>query len=150
MATTNDEATTYDADKKGMRRAHASWPPGDDAMYEWLALRRVHEGGATKLASHFLSRERPVADYLVKTLDVLVRTEHLALGRPDPSGAQHVRVTHSGHVKYTELNRQAMRSSSGRLMAPMKAQAAAGPCQDTVHQVCAMAFGGRTDVTTAR
>lgn len=113
MATANDEAPACDADKQDRRWPHASREPSAEAMYQWLALRRVHEVGATKLASRFLSRERPVADYLAETLDALIRTEHLALDRPDPIGAQQVRVTHAGQVKYTKLNSNAARHHSG-------------------------------------
>ncbi|MGH3904310.1 MAG: hypothetical protein ACRDTE_08985 [Pseudonocardiaceae bacterium] len=71
---------------------------------EWLALLRVHEGGVTKLDGNYLNHGRPVADYLAATLDQLIRAELLALARPDPAGAQQVCVTHSGQIRYAELN----------------------------------------------
>ncbi|MPZ67783.1 MAG: putative ATP-grasp-modified RiPP [Pseudonocardiaceae bacterium] len=81
-------------------------------VIEWMALRRVHEGGVTALRSRFLHRERPVADYLAEALDALIRTEHLALGRPDPIGALQVRATYAGQIKYTTLNRRTAAAQS--------------------------------------
>ncbi|MFN2495136.1 MAG: hypothetical protein ABR608_04410 [Pseudonocardiaceae bacterium] len=72
-------------------------------MIEWLALRRVHEGGVTKLGGGYLHYGQPLADYLGAALDELLRTEHLALGRPTPSRQQQVCVTHAGQVRYAEL-----------------------------------------------
>lgn len=38
-------------------------------------LRRVHEGGVTRLGEHFFNQGRPVADYLATALDDLIRSE---------------------------------------------------------------------------
>ena len=70
---------------------------------EWLALLRVHEGGLTTLDGRFLNHGQPVAGYLADAIEELIRTGHLALGRPDPIGIQQVSVTHSGQVRFAEL-----------------------------------------------
>ena len=56
------------------------------AVNEWLALKRVHEGGITIRDGVFVNRAQLVAEYLAVALAELIRTEHLALGRPDPTG----------------------------------------------------------------
>lgn len=71
---------------------------------EWLALMRVHEGGVATLGGRFVHCGQPVAEYLAGALAELLRTEHLALGRPDPTGRQQVCVTHAGQARYAELN----------------------------------------------
>lgn len=78
---------------------------------EWLALLRVHEGGVTALEGRLFNHGQPVADYLAAAFDELLRSEHLALGRPDPSGRQQVCVTRAGQVRYTELNRNGVREA---------------------------------------
>ena len=74
------------------------------AVSEWLALRRVHEGGVTRLGDRFFNHGRPVADYLATAFDDLIGCELLALGRATQNGQQPVCVTHSGQVRYAELN----------------------------------------------
>ncbi|MGH4024084.1 MAG: hypothetical protein ACRDRV_05810 [Pseudonocardiaceae bacterium] len=71
---------------------------------EWLALMRVHQGGVTVLGGHFVQHGRPVPEYLVDALVELLRTEQLALVWTDPTGQQHVCVTHAGQARYAELN----------------------------------------------
>ncbi|MCA1601288.1 MAG: hypothetical protein LC776_06475 [Acidobacteria bacterium] len=78
-------------------------------MNEWLALLRVHEGGVTKLNGHYLNHGRAVAGYVADALDELIRTEFLALARPDPVGAQQVCVTRAGQIRYVELNSNGVR-----------------------------------------
>ncbi len=78
---------------------------------EWLALLRVHEGGVTKLDGHYLNHGRPVAGYVADALDELIRTELLALARPDPAGVQQVCVTHAGQIRYAELNSNGVREA---------------------------------------
>lgn len=73
------------------------------AVNEWLALLRVHGGGVTTVGGLFFNHGQPVADYLAATFDELIRTEHLALARPTPSGQQQVCVTHAGQLRYAEL-----------------------------------------------
>ncbi|MGH3796700.1 MAG: hypothetical protein ACRDSP_17635 [Pseudonocardiaceae bacterium] len=80
-------------------------------MNEWLALLRVHEGGVTKLDGHYLNHGRPVAGYVADALDELIRTELLALARPDPAGVQQVCVTHAGQIRYAELNSNGVREA---------------------------------------
>lgn len=73
-------------------------------MNEWLALMRVHEGGVTKLDGYFFNRGQPVVNYLAAAVEELIGAELLALGRPDPIGAQQVCVTHNGQVRYAQLS----------------------------------------------
>lgn len=70
---------------------------------EWLALHRAHEGGVTKLNNGFLNHGRPVAGYLADAIDGLIRSEHLVLGQPSPSGQRQIRVTHTGQTRYAQL-----------------------------------------------
>lgn len=83
------------------------------AVNEWLALRRVHEGGVTRLGDRFFNEGRPVADYLAAAFDELIRCELLALGRATPSGQQQVCVTHAGQARYAELNSIGVREAGG-------------------------------------
>ena len=78
---------------------------------EWLALLRVHEGGMTTLEGGFYNHGQPVADYLAAALDKLLSTGHLAVGKPDPSGRQHVLITRAGQIRYAELNTNGVRES---------------------------------------
>ena len=78
---------------------------------EWLALMRVHEGGITTLHGHFFRHGQPVAEYLADALVELLRTEHLALGRPDLNGQQQVCVTRAGQARYAELNANGVREA---------------------------------------
>ncbi|MCA1705659.1 MAG: hypothetical protein LC808_21330 [Actinobacteria bacterium] len=66
---------------------------------EWLALRRVHEGGLTKLSGHYLNCGRPVGGFLAEMIDELVSAGFLALGRSSPTGRQQVCVTHPGQAR---------------------------------------------------
>lgn len=78
---------------------------------EWLALLRVRKGGVTRLDGHYLNRGRAVAGYVADALDELIRTELLALARPDPIGAQQVCVTRAGQIRYAELNSNGVREA---------------------------------------
>ncbi|MGH3941493.1 MAG: hypothetical protein ACRDTG_23265 [Pseudonocardiaceae bacterium] len=71
---------------------------------EWLALLRVHEGGVTRLAGHYLNCGWPVAGYLADVLDELIDTGFLALAQPNPIGQQQVCVTYSGQARYAVLS----------------------------------------------
>lgn len=73
---------------------------------EWLALRRVHEGSVTLMCGIILKHGRPVADHLAGAVTELIRTGHLALGRPALDGQQRVCTTHTGQRRYDELNRR--------------------------------------------
>ncbi len=81
------------------------------AVTEWLVLLRVHEGGVTALGGASSTTGQPVADHLAATLDALIRTTHLALGRATPGGYQHVCVTHAGQVRYAELTSTGVREA---------------------------------------
>jgi hypothetical protein len=81
--------------------------PMTSAVTEWLALRRVHEGGVTQLTTseQFLDRGRPVAGYLAEALGQLIGSGHLTLGAGDPDRSQRqVCVTHEGQRRYAELS----------------------------------------------
>lgn len=84
------------------------------AVNEWLAMFHVHEGGVTMLEGCFFNQGRLVGDYLAVVLVELIRTGHLALGAAVLSGQQQVCVTHSGQLRYRELNSNAAREGRHR------------------------------------
>ncbi len=70
---------------------------------EWLALHRVREGGATRLASHYFTEGRPVTDCVANALDGLISAGFLALDQPNPTGQQQVCLTCTGQTRYVAL-----------------------------------------------
>lgn len=73
------------------------------AVREWLALRRVHAGGVTRLGDSYLNFGCRVPSYLADEIDNLIGRGLLALGQPDPIGQRWVCVTHAGQARYAEL-----------------------------------------------
>ena len=76
---------------------------GDPTFAEWMALRRVHDGGVTTRDGTYLQHGRPIVGEVAATLDRLIRAECLALGRPDPDGQRTVCVTVTGQTRYAQL-----------------------------------------------
>lgn len=66
-------------------------------MSQSTSVRGERSGVETGMLAVFHLRElgRPVAGY-VANADALIRSQHLALGPPVPSGQQRVCVTHAG------------------------------------------------------
>ncbi|MGH3914614.1 MAG: hypothetical protein ACRDTC_14590 [Pseudonocardiaceae bacterium] len=51
----------------------------DPALYEWLALRRVHDGGVARSAGAYFDHGRPTPGHLTEVFDRLVWTGLVAV-----------------------------------------------------------------------
>lgn len=76
---------------------------GSSPAFEWMALRRVHDGGLVALDGRYFDGGRPVSGDVATALDDLIRDGCLALGRAGPAGRRTVCVTVAGQIRYREL-----------------------------------------------
>jgi len=76
----------------------------DPELYEWLALRRVHDGGMAKSAGNYYDEGRPTPDYLTLMFDYLIRTQLISVAGGDPVwGLRRMSLTDLGKTRYAEL-----------------------------------------------
>ncbi|MGQ0776397.1 MAG: hypothetical protein ACT4NY_18555 [Pseudonocardiales bacterium] len=74
-------------------------------LLDWIALRRVREGGVAMLDAHYLEHGREVPCYLPETFRRLAGAELTELLDPDyPGGPCRVVLTSHGRARYQELN----------------------------------------------
>ncbi|MGH3939138.1 MAG: hypothetical protein ACRDTG_10990 [Pseudonocardiaceae bacterium] len=74
-------------------------------LLDWIALRRVSEGGVTMLGAHYLDHGQRVPCYLPEAVRRLADAELTELLDPNhPGGAQRVVITSRGRTRYQELN----------------------------------------------
>ncbi|HEU0128115.1 MAG TPA: hypothetical protein VFQ48_05860, partial [Pseudonocardiaceae bacterium] len=74
---------------------------------EWLALRRVHEGGVAKVAGIYLEHGRPVPGDLTEVFDRLTWTGLVAVAEGDPVwSVRRLSLTDTGHARYAVLCEQ--------------------------------------------
>lgn len=79
-------------------------PDSDSTLYEQIALRRVHDGGVTKLAGVYLDRGQATPEYLTAAFDRLTWTDLATIGSGDP--IRHPRplmLTPAGLARYDDL-----------------------------------------------
>ncbi|MGH3914666.1 MAG: hypothetical protein ACRDTC_14860, partial [Pseudonocardiaceae bacterium] len=82
-------------------------PASDPGLYEWLALRRVHDGGVAKVAGVYLERGRPTPEHLTDAFDRLVWTGLVTVAEGDVLwDLRRLNLTDTGQARYTTLNHQ--------------------------------------------
>jgi len=79
-------------------------PVSDPHLYEWLVLRRVHDGGTAKSAGNYYDGGMSIPEYLTRMLDYLVRTGLVGVAAGDPVWEiRRLSLTEAGAVRYAEL-----------------------------------------------
>jgi DNA-binding PadR family transcriptional regulator len=76
----------------------------DPELPAWLALRRVHRGGITRVRSGYVDRGQRIPGYIADALDTLVPAGLVTFGEPDPAGYRQVALTPSGQARLAELS----------------------------------------------
>lgn len=79
----------------------------DPGLYEWIALRRVHEGGTAKSAGAYLDHGRPIPGYLTTVFDWLILTGLVTVAEGDPLWElRRLSLTDFGQARYMTLREQ--------------------------------------------
>lgn len=79
----------------------------DPGLYERIALRRVHDGGVTKVAGVYLDHGRPTPDYLTEVFDRLIWTGWAIVADGNPLWQlRRLSLTDAGQTRYAELSEQ--------------------------------------------
>lgn len=79
----------------------------DPGLYEWLALRRVTEGGIAKSAGLYLDHGRPVPGHLIEVFDRLVWSGLAVVADGDPIwDVRRIRLGEEGRARYLALCQQ--------------------------------------------
>ncbi|MGH3928390.1 MAG: hypothetical protein ACRDTF_00255 [Pseudonocardiaceae bacterium] len=74
-------------------------------LLDWIALRRVYQGGVAMLGSHYLDHGQRVPCYLPEACRRLADAELIELLDPDyPGGLRRVVITSHGRARYQELS----------------------------------------------
>lgn len=85
----------------------------DPGLYEWIALRRVHDGGVAKSAGVYLDHGRPTPEYLTGVFDRLVWTGLVVVAEGDVLWELgRLSLTGAGQARYTALCQQRAGSPS--------------------------------------
>ena len=85
----------------------------DPGLYEWMALRRVAEGGMAKSAGVYLDHGSPVPDHLVSVFDRLTWSGLLVIADGDPLWElRRISLSDAGQGRYLALSTQ-QRQGSG-------------------------------------
>lgn len=76
----------------------------DPALDEWLALRRVHDGGVAKSAGAYFDHGRPVPEHLTGVFDRLIWTGLVSVVAGDPIWQlRRLSLTDAGALRYAAL-----------------------------------------------
>lgn len=75
---------------------------GGGGFFEWLALRRVHDGGLVLTEDGYVQHGRAITGEVAEAIGRLLDAGALALGQPDPRGHRTVCVTATGQAWYAE------------------------------------------------
>ncbi|MGQ0774366.1 MAG: hypothetical protein ACT4NY_08115, partial [Pseudonocardiales bacterium] len=76
-------------------------------LYEWLALRRVHNGGIAKSAGTYLDHGRPTPGHLAEVFDRLIWTGLVTVAEGDALWElRRLRLTDIGQTRYVALSEQ--------------------------------------------
>lgn len=79
----------------------------DPRLYEWLALRRVADGGIAKSAGAYLDHGRPIPAYLNEVFDRLLWSGMLFVADGDPLWElRRLSFTDAGQARYEVLCQQ--------------------------------------------
>jgi hypothetical protein len=81
-------------------------------LYDWMALRRVSEGGVTRMGDRWLDSGHRVPGYVANALTELLQRTLVTLADPDPGGMRRSALTDSGAARYERLCQQRQTSSS--------------------------------------
>jgi len=123
----------------------------DPGLYEWIALRRVHDGGVAKLADAYLDRGRPTPDYLAEVFDRLVWTGWASLAEGDSRWAlRRLCLTGAGAIRYAELCERERTSPQHQEIPPVPDPKfdLQTPTGRRLSDVCPSAPGGRSGTTS--
>lgn len=105
-------AASPDARRPAMSRAPLT---GGD-LYDWIALRRVSDGGIARVGTHWLDSGRRIPGYVTDTLTALCGDARVALAELDGWGMQRAVLTGAGTLRYHQLCQQ--RQPTRQLPAP--------------------------------
>jgi hypothetical protein len=75
-------------------------------LYDWMALRRVSEGGVTQTGGCWLESGHRVPGYIADTLTELLAGGLVTLADQDPYGLRRATLTDSGTARYQSLCQQ--------------------------------------------
>ena len=91
----------------------------DPGLYEWLALRRIHNGGMAKSAGAYLDHGRPTPGHLAGVFDRLIWTGLVTLAQGDPIWElRRLTLTDTGATRYTALSEQQRQRQPGLPVPP--------------------------------
>ena len=80
------------------------WPVSNPNLYVWMALRRVHDGHATRSAGAYFDSGRPVPGHLTGVFDWLVWRGFVSVADGDPIWSlRRLSLTDTGQARYAEL-----------------------------------------------
>ena len=86
-------------------------------LYHWVALRRVSNGGITKLGERWLDHGAPVPGYLTAALTELSELALVTLVHPASGGASRVVLTAAGTDRFEQFCQVALGLSAAQFMA---------------------------------
>jgi hypothetical protein len=93
-------------------------PLAGTEVYEWIALRRVSNGGVTKVDHRWLESDHRVPGYVVGALARLLAGGLVTLVDPDPSvSTARVALTSAGFARYEQLCQRALRLPAAQFIA---------------------------------
>lgn len=73
-------------------------------MYEWMALRRVHDGGVAKSAGAYIDHGRPITEHLTGVFDRLIWMGLVSVAGGDPIWElRSLSLTDTGQARYMAL-----------------------------------------------
>ena len=88
----------------GCALEHEGVQVSDPHLYEWMALRRIHNGGMATSAGVYFDEGRPAPEYLARIFDYIIRTGLTEVDDGDPVWAlRRMSLTDAGRLRYTEL-----------------------------------------------
>ncbi|MGH3888188.1 MAG: hypothetical protein ACRDSZ_16760 [Pseudonocardiaceae bacterium] len=90
-------------------------------LFDWIALRRVSDGGVTRLCGCWLDRGRRAPGHVAGTLSELLAARLIALADQEPGGTRRSTLTDSGSARYERLVQQ--RQAAMQVPAPRFAAA---------------------------
>lgn len=82
-------------------------------LYDWMALRRVSDGGVTKLGGCWLERGHRVPGYVTDALTALRQRGLVTLTDHEPGGMARAVLTENGTARFEHLCQSAL-GTSGR------------------------------------
>ncbi len=86
-------------------------------LYHWVAMRRVSDGGVTKLGDRWLDRGRPVPDFVTDALNELFERALVALADSESGNMPRAALTDTGATRFEWLCQIALGMSAAQFMA---------------------------------